>query len=151
MTEKGIELYQGLTTPPVFWPYLLGLRARVAGACGDPERGLELIGEAIAIVGLNDVEYRIVEGDLLRMLPDPDHEAVEQAYLSAARVAGAVGIHLVELQALTRLVALRRELGMSPDGTEELAAVYAGFTEGFEERDLVEARAVLAGTSSPAS
>jgi predicted ATPase/class 3 adenylate cyclase len=34
MTEKGIELYHGLTAPPVFWPQLLGLRARAIGKRG---------------------------------------------------------------------------------------------------------------------
>jgi hypothetical protein len=34
-------------------------------------------------------------------------------------------------------------MGRAPDGSEELAAVYGGFTEGLDERDLVAARALL--------
>ncbi|MGH8953038.1 MAG: hypothetical protein ACRDX9_16670, partial [Acidimicrobiia bacterium] len=147
MTERGIELYQGLTAPPVFWPDLLGLRARVHGVAGQPERGLELIEEAIAIVGtpesMNGSEFRIVKGDILRMLPDPDHDAAEEAYLTGLGGARNGGLHLIELQALTRLVGLRRETGRTPDGSDELGSLYAGFTEGLEEHDLVAARETL--------
>ena len=150
MTEKGIELYHGLTAPPVFWPDLLRLRALVHNIAGQHERALKLIDEAISIGApdnLTNPDFLIVRGDILRTFPDPDLEAAEQAYLIAALGAGAGGFHLVELQALTRLVGLHRETGKSPDGSEELESLYATFTEGLEERDLVAARAVLSTTS----
>jgi hypothetical protein len=109
---------------------------------------LELIGEALAILDgdvVRGAEFEIVKGDLLRSLPDPDHEAAEKAYLAAAAGAGIGSLNLYRLQALTRLVELRRELGKTPDGSEELAALYATFTEGFDEHDLVLARDLLAG------
>ena len=147
MSEKGIELYHGLTAPPVFWPDLLRLRALVHNIAGLSERALELIDEALTIGGPDDLtnpEFLIVRGDILRTFPDPDLEAAEQAYLIAALGAGAGGFRLVELQALTRLVGLHRETGKSPDGSEELESLYATFTEGLEERDLVAAREMLA-------
>ena len=93
---------------------------------------------------LTNPEFLVVRGDILRTFPDPDLEAAEQAYLIAALGAGAGGFHLVELQALTRLVGLHRETGKSPDGSEELQSLYATFTEGLEEHDLVAARDLLA-------
>ncbi len=54
-----------------------------------------------------------------------------------------MGLHLLELQALTRIVALNREMGVSPDGADALGAAYDWFTEGLDELDLVEARSVL--------
>ena len=42
MTETAIDLYQGLTTPPVFWPLILGLRGLVHALAGDPEQALDL-------------------------------------------------------------------------------------------------------------
>jgi len=48
------------------------------------------------------------------------------------------------LQALTRLVDLRREMDRSSDGSDELANLYSTFTEGLEEPDLVAARELLA-------
>ena len=147
MTEKGIELYQGLTAPPVFWPDLLRLRALVHNIAGLSERALELIEEAISMAGPDDLtnpEFLIIRGDVLSSFPEPDHEAAGKSYHIAAERAGAGGFHLVELQALTRLVGIRRETGMSPDGSGGLASLYATFTEGLDEHDLVAAREMLA-------
>ncbi len=74
MTEKGIELYHGLTAPPVFWPDLLRLRALVHSVAGLHERALELIDEAISIGGpdnLTNPEYLVIRGDILSSFPDP--------------------------------------------------------------------------------
>lgn len=146
MTETGIDLYQGLTTPPVFWPLILGLRGLVHALAGKPEQALALIDEAIetgAPEGVVSPEFSMLKGDFLRMLPEPDVDAAEDAYLEATRTSRAGGLHLIELQALTRLVGLRREMGRSPDGSDELASLYATFTEGLDERDLIMAREML--------
>jgi hypothetical protein len=145
MTEQGIELYHGLTAPPVFWPQLLGLRAAVHGAAGRPERGLELAGEALEIIAehvVNAAEFHIVGGDLHQMLGDD--EDAERSYLAAANGARHGPLDMIELQALNRLVELRRGLGKTPDGSDDLAGVLGRFTEGFEEHDLVIARDLLA-------
>ncbi len=149
LTEKAIDLYQGLTAPPVFWPQVLHLRGLVHSLAGKPERGLDLIDEAIALANPDDdrlisPELRVSRGDFLRMLPEPDFESAEEAYLAAAEGSNAAGLYLIELLALNRLVSLRRETGSTPDGTEELAVAYARFTEGFDEHDLVVARELLA-------
>ena len=84
-------------------------------------QALELIEEALSIGGPDDLtnpEFHVVRGDVLRSFPDPDQEAAETSYLTAAQGARAGGFHLVELQALTRLVGLRRERGKSPDGSD---------------------------------
>ncbi len=146
MTERAIDLYQGLTTPPVFWPLILAFRALVHALAGQPERALALIEEAITIGGPDDMtspEFRIVKGDILRMLSTPDHASAEDSYQSAIRGAHAGGLRLFELQAMTRLVGLRRELGQSPDGSAELATLYGTFTEGLDEHDLAAARDIL--------
>jgi tetratricopeptide (TPR) repeat protein len=146
MTETAIELYQGLTTPPVFWPLILGLRGMVHALAGQPERALTLIDDAIGLGPPEEgfaPEFRVLKGDFLRMLPEPDLAGAEKAYLSAVRGAGTGGLHLIELQALIGLVSLRREMGHSPDGSDQLAALYATFTEGFDEHHLVTAKEML--------
>jgi hypothetical protein len=146
MTERAIDLYQGLTTPPVFWPLILAFRAMVHSLAGQPERALVLIEEAITIGGPDDMtspEFRIVKGDILRMLPTPDHASAEGFYQSAIRGAHAGGLRLIELQAMTRLVGLRREMGQSPDGSADLAALYGSFAEGLDEHDVAAARDIL--------
>ena len=54
-----------------------------------------------------------------------------------------MGQRLPELIALTRLVGLHRQTGRARDRTDELAALYATFTEGLDEHPLVEARELL--------
>ena len=146
LTETAVDLYQGLTTPPVFWPSVLSLRGLVHALAGRPEQALVLIEEAIGLGAPEEVvspEFRVFKGDFLRLLPEPDPVGAEAAYMAAIRGANAGGLHLIELQALTRLVGLRRERGQSPDGSVELAALYATFTEGLDEHDLVVTRQVL--------
>jgi tetratricopeptide (TPR) repeat protein len=146
MAETGIELYQGLTTPPIFWPLILLLRATVHAYAGLPDRALRLIDEAITLSVSNyaiSPEFKVYKGDFIRMTQQPDLAAAEDAYLAAARDARRAGLLLIELEATTRLVGLRREMGTTPDGTEELASLYESFTEGFDENALVAAREVL--------
>jgi hypothetical protein len=145
-TEAGIELYRGLTTPPVFWSWILHLRALVHGHAGDPQHGIELMDEAIAIVAAGDVtppEFHIAMGDLLTRLPVPVLDGAAVAYETAARESVVMGLHTLELQALTRTVALRRAMGVAPDGADALGAAYGWFTEGLDEHDLADARSVL--------
>lgn len=118
-TETAIDLYQGLTTPPVFWPLILSVRAMVHAMASLPERALEIIDEAIGLggaVGVIQPEFLILRGDFLTMLPNPDLGAAEICYRTAADNAAAGGVHLLGLQALTRLVGLRRQLNIDPDG-----------------------------------
>jgi predicted ATPase/class 3 adenylate cyclase len=144
LTETGIELYQGLSTPPIFWPLILNLRAMVHALAGQPIRALALVDEAIELGGpAAPPDLRMFRGDFNRLLPKPDLAAAEEDYLAAIRVSNEGGQRLTELQALTRLVALRRDLDRSSDGSDELAALYHSFTEGFDEQPLIMARATL--------
>lgn len=146
MTETAIDLYQGLTTPPVFWPLILGLRSMVHALSGQAERALEIIEQAIELTevgGIISPEFLIYKGDFFTLLPEPDFEAAEHAYQEAAEAARSGGVHLLELRARNRLVELRRKLGTEEDGTNELAATFGAFTEGFDEHDLVIAKQLL--------
>jgi hypothetical protein len=146
MTESAIDLYRGLTTPPVFWPQVLMLRGWVHALAGQPELALLLIDEAIQIAGPRDVDapdFRVFKGDILRMLPAPDLAGAAEAYQAGIRGARTIGLRLIELRGLARLVALHREMGRSPDRCDELASLYATFTEGFDEPDLIVARETM--------
>jgi hypothetical protein len=55
-----------------------------------------------------------------------------------------LGLHMPGLRAATRLVRLRQ-----PDAVEQLRRVYESFTEGFDDADLVDARAALAELDVP--
>jgi hypothetical protein len=118
------------------------------GAAGLPGRGLELIDEALAITAedpVNSAELKIVKGDLLVARPEPSHDEAEDLYRAAANGASLGSLSMIQLQALNRLVGLRRQHGETPDGSEELGELYRTFTEGFDELELKLARALLAG------
>ena len=49
LSDQGIARYQDLTTPPVFWPMVLSVRARGFGIT-QPEEGLEPVDQAIELM-----------------------------------------------------------------------------------------------------
>jgi tetratricopeptide (TPR) repeat protein len=141
LTEAAIDLYRGLSAPPIFWPLVLGLRAAVHALAGNPERALQLVDEALAADPAGpDPDHLVLKGDFHLMLADPG--TAEAAYLSAIESARARMQRLAELKARTRLVMLRRMTG-GEDGMDELASLYATFEEGFDEVDLVRAKELL--------
>jgi predicted ATPase/class 3 adenylate cyclase len=139
MTEAGTDLYQGLTTPPVFWPPLQAVRATGFLLAGRQEEALALAEDAIRIVERETFypEFRILRGDILRPV---DLTAAEHSYRTAMRGARAIGATLTELGAAVRLAGL---LGPHAMNRDALADLYATFTEGFGEPELVAARALL--------
>jgi predicted ATPase/class 3 adenylate cyclase len=137
--DHGIALYQGLKTPPVFWPLLLSVKAGAFVASDRPEGGLELIDQAIEITGDRNLQYpefALVKGDLLLALSDT--AGAESCFRSAYDVAESLGLRMPQLRAATRLTRLGRV------GTDVLRSVYGTFSQGLEMLDLVEARALLA-------
>jgi hypothetical protein len=148
--DQGIALYQGMKTPPVFWPLLLSVRAGAFAVGGRPADGRPLIDEAIDMTGKGNVlypEFALLKGDLLVALADA--EGAEKWFQSAFDVAGDLGVRMPQLRAATRLTCLWRAAGKRPDGTDELRSVYETFTEGFDTVDLVEARGVLHDVDAP--
>ena len=141
--EQGIALYQGLTTPPIFWPLLLSVRARGFAFGGRPDEGLPLIDEAIEMVSRDDFlypEFALLKGDLLVTLDDAD--AADPLFQSALEVGRDLSLRTPQLKAATRLTRLRRAAGREAE-TDVLDAIYRTFAEGFDTVDLAEARTVL--------
>jgi tetratricopeptide (TPR) repeat protein len=141
--DQGIALYEGLKTPPIFWPLLLSVRARGFALGGRPDDALPLIEEALGMIdGGNFLypEFTLLKGDLLVALEEAD--AAEPLFQSALEVARDMGIRTPQLQAATRLTRLRRAAGTQAE-TDMLRAIHQTFTEGFDTADLADARAVL--------
>ena len=146
MTEAGLVLYSGLTTPPIFWAPLLALRSVAFAMAGQPQRALELVDDAIAWVGHDEgdsPEFRVLRGDYISQVPGGDPADAEESYLAAIRGARIIGARLTELRAATHLVNLRRNEGRTDDGSLELRALFETFTEGHGEPDLIQARSTL--------
>jgi len=142
--DRGVALYQGLKTPPVFWPLLHSLKSWALALAGRPAEGLEVIDRAIELGGKENIlfpEFALLKGDLLLALQDT--EGAKHWYRSGLESAIGFGFGMPQLHAGVRLTRLSRESGTEEDGIDVLYDAYGRFTEGFDSPDLVEARAVL--------
>ena len=141
----GLDQYQGLRTPPVFWPFIRFIQAGAHGDAGAPGPGFPLIDEAIELGGPNNPIaplFHIVRGDLSLLGPEPDITAAtasfEHAYVTAERF----GVRMPQLRAAVRLCRIAADADRS-DRVRALREVHSTFTEGFSTPDLVEASELL--------
>ena len=136
--------YQGLVTPPVFWPMLLFLDAGASGRAGLPTQGIAPIEEAIALLGGDPdatllPELLLLKGDLLAA-PETSGGAVpsdaESAYQDALEGPPPRG---TDVGAARRHQAVPVLLGDQGDQrVHDLRSILDTFTEGFETVDLLE-------------
>jgi predicted ATPase/class 3 adenylate cyclase len=143
--NEGIALYQEMKTPPVFWPYLVSMRAGAHGLAGKVAEGLILIDDALDLAGTGYAtvisELFLLKGDLLTAAGAADADA---AYWFQRAFDGAVseGVRMTQLRAALKLCRLWRNQGRD-DADRLLRSVYDTFTEGFATADLTEATELL--------
>jgi predicted ATPase len=157
-TEKGIaEILNGLSGyravgSELNVPYFLGLLAEANGKAGRSEEGLALLAEALAMAGKNrecawEAELHRLKGKLTLQSGGPDlaHkiEEAESCFHQALAVAGRQQAKSWELRATISLADLWQRKGKKEDARQRLAEIYDWFTEGFDTRDLREAKALL--------
>jgi predicted ATPase len=92
--------------------------------------------------GLFVPEIHRLRGVCLKSLGSPAEE-VERALRTALEIAEEQGAFLLKLRAATSLARLWRDQGKVQQERELLAPVYGWFTEGFDTRDLKEAKMLL--------
>jgi predicted ATPase len=144
--ERGMELYKGETTPPVFWPLVLNLLASAYGMAGRASDGLARVDEALGVPTVDDAgrcDLMITRGDLLTAMPRAGIEEAADMYEQTVRLAQTRGLRMAELRATTRLARIPRGADAAASSRNALASVYGRFTEGFDTPDLVAARTVL--------
>jgi hypothetical protein len=146
--EAGFTRYQGLTTPPVFYPQLISMRAAAFAQAGRPAEGLELLDELIQERGeerlLRELPpLLLLKGELL--LAVSPQNAPQAANLFRAILDGVshLGGKNLTLQTATSLCKLEMLSSDAPESCRTLEEIYASFTEGFETADLRNAREVL--------
>jgi predicted ATPase len=132
-----------------FWlPFYQGLLAEVEVQRQDVEQALTRIDEALAVAGetgehWSDAFLHRLRGEIL-LKHDPANTApAEEAFLTAIAVAQQQRARSFELRATTSMARLWRDQGKRDEARELLAPVYGWFTEGFDTRDLKEAKALL--------
>jgi predicted ATPase len=88
-------------------------------------------------------EANRIAGEVTLKLPDRDARKAEEYFERALVVARAQQAKSWELRAATSRARLWRSQGKQQQARELLAPVYGWFTEGFDTRDLKEAKALL--------
>jgi len=174
--EEGLrQMRQGLaarqmTGAGLAQPYFLALQAEVYGKAGQSEKALSLLTEALAAVDRGEerrlgAELHRLKGELTlqqerqapgserqetnpqSLMPDAQGEA-EACFHKALEIARQQGAKSLELRATTSLARLWQRQGKQHEARSILSEIYGWFTEGFETRDLQEAKALLESLSS---
>ena len=114
----------------------------------EPEAALEVVDHGLSIVSHNserffEAELYRLKARMLRMRGAPDAEA-ESLLEQALRTARSQQARSLELRAATDLARLWMKQGKRAEARDVLSSIYGRFSEGFDTRDLKEAKAVLA-------
>ena len=156
--QQGIAAYRA-TGAAIGRPYQLALLIEAYGKGGQAEEGLSLLAEALAT--MDDTDERWWEAELCRLkgqltlqqsgvpsiqhpTPNPQAEAeAEACFLKAIEIAQQQQAKSLELRATMSLARLWQQQGKQKDAHHMLAEIYGWFTEGFDTKDLQEAKALL--------
>jgi TOMM system kinase/cyclase fusion protein len=135
-------------------PYFLARLAEAYGKVGETEHGLAALGEALAQVEQTgerwyEAEVYRLKGELLRAQGGHQGktEEVEQCFLKALAVARHQSAKSWELRAVMSLARLWQQQGKQHEAYQMLSEIYGWFTEGFDTKDLQEAKELLEGLS----
>jgi predicted ATPase len=95
----------------------------------------------------SEAEVHRTAGEIALKLPEPDAVRAEAYFERALTVARQQQAKSWELRAAMSMAGLWRDQGKVQQARELLAPVYGWFSEGFDTRDLKEAKALLAQLS----
>ncbi len=129
-------------------PYWRAVLAEGLALSGDIEGGLQLIEDSLTQIARPGWEERWYLAEILRLKGwmlalQGDLAGAEQNYLASLDVAREQQAKSWELRTSTSLARLWQQQGKQPEAHKLLSDVYNWFTEGFDTKDLQEARALL--------
>ena len=147
MFTSGMAAYQS-TGATLYRPQHFSYLASAYAEVSQFEEAWRCISEAMTAVETTkeswyEAEVNRVAGELALTMPEPDAAKAEGYYDRALTVARQQQAKSWELRAATSMARLWRDQGKPQQARELLAPVYGWFTEGFETRDLKEAKALL--------
>jgi predicted ATPase len=154
---EGIaQMRQGLaalraTGAELHRPYFLALLAEAYGKVGQPEEGLTLLVEALAMVDNTgernwEAELHRLKGELLLIQQGQKVGEAGECFRKALDIARRQQAKSLELRgavSLSRLWQQQGKQGKQGKGHQLLAEIYGWFTEGFDTADLKEAKVLL--------
>ena len=158
--EEGVQqIKQGLTTVratqvELWQPYFLALLADAYGQARHPEEGLGVLTEAIERVDrtgdrMHEAELYRLKGVLMlqqaqmKSLGSDIEKEAEENFQHAIALAQHQSAKSLELRAAMNLARLWQQQSKTAEVHQMLAEVYNWFTEGFDTKDLQEAKALL--------
>jgi class 3 adenylate cyclase/predicted ATPase len=152
--REGIEqITQGLMTyratgAELWRPYWLALLAEVHGTIREPEAGLTVLAEALALTDTTgqrwcEPELYRLKGELLLQQGSDTQADAEICFHQAIAIAQNQQAKSFELRATTSLARLWQQQGKRDEARQVLGDVYSWFTEGFDTADLQSAKALL--------
>jgi predicted ATPase len=147
MITSGFSAWR--STGATLWtPAYLSHLAKAYADIGQFDDALRSIGEATTALEtsketLFEAEVHRVAGEIALKLPEPDAAKAQTHLERALAVAQQQQAKSWELRASMSLARLWRDQGKVQQARDLLAPVYGWFTEGFDTRDLKEAKVLL--------
>jgi serine/threonine protein kinase/predicted ATPase len=138
-------------------PFAQAMLAVALAKSGKVEEGLEYANQATSTSDRTgeqapDAEIHRIRGDLLLAQGAADAQArAEESFRQAIEIARRQDAKSWELRATISLSRLLHDRGRTDEARRALSDVYGWFREGFESRDLEDARKLLEGLSSVGS
>ena len=147
MITTGLAAYRS-TGATNYVPWHLSSLASAHADLGQFDDAWRCIREAMTMIETAkervwEAEVNRVAGQIALKLPEPDAAKAEAYFERALTVARQQQAKSWELRAGMSLARLWRDQGKVSEARELLAPVYGWFTEGFDTRDLQEAKALL--------
>jgi predicted ATPase len=161
LTGKASDAVQKITygiaavqsTGGTLWmPFRLSNLTRAYAELGQFDDAWRCIDDALTAMETtkekwSEAEVHRTAGEIALKLPEPDTVRAEAYFERALTVARQQQAKSWELRAAMSMAGLWRDQGKVQQARELLAPVYGWFTEGFDTRDLKEAKALLAQLS----
>jgi len=150
--RQGLAAYRA-TGARLQWPFILVPVAETYGKRGQPEDGLAVIEEALTVVEKTgerfyEAELYRIKGELtlLSTVHGPKSQVEKEAeehFHKAIEIARRQQAKSLELRAATSLARLWHQQGKQAEAHRMLSEIYNWFTEGFDTKDLQEAKVLL--------
>jgi predicted ATPase len=132
----------------MWMPFWLAHLIRANAEIGQFDDARRCIGEAMAVVETAkerwcEAEVNRIAGKIALLSPESDMAKAEAYFERALAVTREQQAKSWELRAAMSMARLWRDRGRRPQARDLLARAYGWFTEGFDTRDLKEAKALL--------
>ena len=147
MFDRGTSLYADAGSS-LLLPYLRAVFAEALSRRGEISASLSSINWALERINQSgeashSAEIHRIHGDILLRADSGNSALAEKAYLDALDIARRQKAKSWELRASTSLVKLWKQQAKRKQAHDLLKPVYDWFTEGFDTKDLKEAKALL--------